>query len=64
MGPCEASPLLRNSGLAVPSDRPSPTKTPGLSDAGVVDLDIEFPAHCTSGVMGFEQIELFNAQTG
>src|ERR1700689_799610 len=35
-----------------------------FTDAGIVDQHIELPAHCASSVMGFQQVELFNAQTG
>lgn len=37
---------------------------PAFADAGVVDQHVELPAHYTRSVVGFEQIELFDAQTG
>jgi hypothetical protein len=37
---------------------------PAFADAGVVDQHVELEPHYTSSVVGFEQIELFDAQTG
>jgi hypothetical protein len=69
MGPCEASPLLRNSGLAVPSDRPSPTKTPGLSDTRLdhqrlsahveVEVISHSPRRCSPGLV--DQVQMKRA---